>query len=115
MGLPEEVIIHPLVLLSAVDHYNRTCKDTKKRAVGVLLGSNFKGKCDITNSFAVPFEEDQRNPKIWYLDHNYLDQMERMFRKINGGYLVASLPSVRDPHTFSVSQGAHRRVLQYWS
>jgi len=83
MVLPEEVVVHPLVLLSAVDHYNRTCKDTKKRAVGVLLGSNFKGKCDITNSFAVPFEEDQRNPKIWYLDHNYLENMERMFRKIN--------------------------------
>jgi len=83
MVLPEEVIVHPLVLLSAVDHYNRTCKDTKKRAVGVLLGSSFKGKCDVTNSFAVPFEEDSKNPKIWYIDHNYLDSMERMFRKIN--------------------------------
>jgi len=75
--------VHPLVLLSAVDHYNRTCRDSKKRAVGVLLGSTFKGKCDITNSFAVPFEEDARNPKVWYIDHNYLDTMERMFRKIN--------------------------------
>jgi hypothetical protein len=52
MVLPEEVVVHPLVLLSVVDHYTRTCKDTKKRAVGVLLGSSFKGKCDITNSFA---------------------------------------------------------------
>jgi hypothetical protein len=33
------VVVHPLVLLSVVDHYNRVAKDTKKRAVGVLLGS----------------------------------------------------------------------------
>ncbi len=24
-------------------------------------------------SFAVPFEEDLRNPSIWYLDHNFLE------------------------------------------
>lgn len=24
-------------------------------------------------SFAVPFEEDPRNPSIWYLDHNFLE------------------------------------------
>lgn len=52
MPLPEEVVTHPLVLLSIVDHYNRVARDTRKRAVGVLLGSTFKGKCDITNSFA---------------------------------------------------------------
>ena len=34
-----EVIIHPLVLLSVTDHYNRVAKDTRKRVVGVLLGS----------------------------------------------------------------------------
>jgi hypothetical protein len=28
-----EVVVHPLVLLSVVDHYNRVAKDTKKRAV----------------------------------------------------------------------------------
>jgi 26S proteasome regulatory subunit N8 len=93
MVLPEEVVVHPLVLLSVVDHYTRTCKDTKKRAVGVLLGSSFKGKCDITNSFAVPFEEDQRNPKIWYLDHNYLENMERMFRKINANERIVGFYS----------------------
>lgn len=44
--------VHPLVLLSATDHYNRVAKDTKKRVVGVLLGQN-KGKTvNISNSFA---------------------------------------------------------------
>jgi 26S proteasome regulatory subunit N8 len=52
MPPPEEVIVHPLVLLGAVDHYNRVAKDTKKRVVGVLLGSTFKGKCHVVNSFA---------------------------------------------------------------
>lgn len=48
----EKVIVHPLVLLSIVDHYNRVAHDTKKRVIGVLLGSSFKGTVDVTNSFA---------------------------------------------------------------
>ena len=47
-----EVIVHPLVLLSTVDHYNRVAKDTRKRVVGVLLGTTWRGRIDITNSFA---------------------------------------------------------------
>ena len=34
----QRVIVHPTVLLSIVDHYNRVAKDTSKRVVGVLLG-----------------------------------------------------------------------------
>ncbi len=52
MPTPELAVVHPLVLLSVVDHYNRVAKDTKKRVVGVLLGENFKGRVEITNSFA---------------------------------------------------------------
>ena len=46
------VVVHPLVLLSVVDHYNRVAKDTKKRVVGILLGETYKGRVDITNCFA---------------------------------------------------------------
>lgn len=47
------VVVHPLVLLSVVDHYNRACKATRHRAVGVLLGSWKKGNIlDVANSFA---------------------------------------------------------------
>ena len=46
------VVVHPLVLLSVVDHYNRVAKDTKKRVVGILLGETYKGRIDITNCFA---------------------------------------------------------------
>lgn len=77
------VVVHPLVLLSVVDHYNRVAKDTKKRVVGILLGTKFKGKIDVTNSYAVPFEEDAKNPMIWYLDHNYHESMYAMFKKVN--------------------------------
>jgi len=80
---PSSVVVHPIVLLSAVDHYNRAAKDTKKRVVGVLLGSTSKGVVDVTNSYAVPFEEDDKDPSIWFLDHNYHEQMLQMFRKVN--------------------------------
>lgn len=78
-----EVVVHPLVLLSVVDHYNRVAKDTRKRVVGVLLGSRSNSQVDITNSFAVPFEEDLRNPQVWFLDHNFLESMFWMFKKVN--------------------------------
>ncbi|KAK9811573.1 hypothetical protein WJX72_006225 [[Myrmecia] bisecta] len=77
------VVVHPLVLLSVVDHYNRVAKDTRKRVIGLLLGETYKGRVDVTNSFAVPFEEDDRDPSIWFLDHSYLENMFAMFKKVN--------------------------------
>lgn len=81
----EEVVVHPLVLLSVVDHYRRVEEDDseKKRVVGVLLGEYRKGRLDITSSYALPFEEDEKDPTIWFLDHSYLETMYRMFRRIN--------------------------------
>ena len=32
----------------------------------------------------VPFDEDEREPSVWFLDHNYLENMNAMFRKVNG-------------------------------
>jgi len=78
-----KVIVHPLVLLSTVDHYKRIAHGTGKRAVGVLLGEVIRENVDVTNSFAIPFEEDNRNPEIFYLDHSYLENMLSMFCKIN--------------------------------
>lgn len=83
MSQADTVIVHPLVLLSVVDHYNRVAKDTRKRVVGVLLGEIYKGQLDVTNSFAVPFEEDERDPSIWFLDHSYVETMCNMSKKIN--------------------------------
>eukprot|EP00939_MAST-03C_sp_MAST-3C-sp1_P000286 g286.t1 len=91
--MPKSVVIHPLVLLSVVDHYNRVAKGTSRRVVGVLLGEVNKGKVDVTNSFAVPFEEDKRDPNVWFLDHNYLETMAAMFRKVNARELVVGFYS----------------------
>ncbi|CAI5501394.1 unnamed protein product [Closterium sp. Naga37s-1] len=79
----EKVVVHPLVLLSIVDHYNRVAKDTHKRVLGVLLGETARGRIDVTNSYAVPFEEDDKDASIWFLDHNYHEAMFSMFKKIN--------------------------------
>ena len=87
------VVVHPLVLLSTVDHYTRVAKDTKKRVVGVLLGTRSRGSVDVTNSFAVPFEEDAKNNSIWYLDHNYLETMYRMYKKVNAREIIVGFYS----------------------
>jgi len=125
-AVPSAVVVHPLVLLSIVDHYHRVARDTRKRVVGCLLGEVSRGRVDVTNSFAgeeeeeaerrrktngdkrarsialstfispplpplsppspspVPFEEDEKDPKIWFLDHSYLESMYAMFKKVNG-------------------------------
>lgn len=51
------MIVHPLVLLSTVDHFNRVASATSKRVVGVLLGEIQRRKTgevvvDVTNSYA---------------------------------------------------------------
>ncbi|KAA0190969.1 26S proteasome non-ATPase regulatory subunit 7 [Fasciolopsis buskii] len=48
------VVVHPLVLLSVVDHYNRSGKVTsgQKRVVGVLLGEQRGTTLDVSNCFA---------------------------------------------------------------
>ena len=31
----------------------------------------------------VPFEEEEANPSVWFLDHNYVESMNDMFKKVN--------------------------------
>lgn len=50
------------------------------------------------NCCAVPFEEDERDTKIWFLDHSYLENMYAMFKKVNGALSkdsIALLPLVK--------------------
>ncbi|EFW22487.1 proteasome regulatory particle subunit [Coccidioides posadasii str. Silveira] len=77
------VSVAPLVLLSVADHYGRTAKGTRRRVVGVLLGQNDGKNVRVSNSFAVPFEEDDKDPSVWFLDHNFVESMNDMFKKIN--------------------------------
>ena len=36
------------------------------------------------SNLTVPFEEDDKDPSIWFLDHNYHESMFSMFKRING-------------------------------
>ncbi|KAK4963223.1 proteasome regulatory particle subunit [Elasticomyces elasticus] len=81
--LNHQVTVAPLVLLSAADHYGRSAKGTRRRVVGVLLGQNDGKSVRASNSFAVPFEEDEKDPAVWFLDHNYVESMNDMFKKVN--------------------------------
>ncbi len=78
------VAVHPIVLLSVVDHFKRVCQKNKnKRVVGALLGEAQQGHVDVTNCYAIPFEEDPREPGVFFLDHTFHENMAAMFRKIS--------------------------------
>lgn len=109
--IPGNVAVHPLVLLSIVDHFNRVCqKNRKRRVVGVLLGEYNKDNLDVTNCYALPFEEDSRESNIWFVDHLFHETMYSMFKKINakevvvGWYTTGQMPKQHDlqiHHLFS--------------
>ncbi len=69
--------------MNAVCVRARQGDEENKRVVGVLLGEQRKGRLDVTSSFAVPFEEDDGENGIWFLDHSYLENMYRMSKKIS--------------------------------
>jgi len=100
----EQVVVHPLVLLSVVDHYSRTTRKMRdaanKRVVGVLLGLKSGGTIDVTASYAIPFEEDKDHPEIWFLDHDYHEEMYEMSLRISSGEKIvgwySSGPRIRE-------------------
>lgn len=55
----------------------------------------------------MPFEEDSRNPKIWFVDHNFHEKMFAMFRKVNASERVvgwySSGPRIR-PNDIDVNE-----------
>jgi hypothetical protein len=76
--------VHPLVLLFAVDHYNRVAKGSRTRRVcGILMGTVNHGVVDIANCYAVPYEE---NPATgtWFFDSTYIATMRDELRKVSG-------------------------------
>lgn len=83
------VDVHPLVLLSLVDHYARVNSKAqlKKRVAGILLGRYKKDNTgevtlDINNSFAVPFDEDVNNAEVWFFDKSYAEEMFNMHKRV---------------------------------
>lgn len=39
---------------------------------------------ELTVLFPVPFDEDDKDDSVWFLDHDYLENMYGMFKKVNG-------------------------------
>ena len=105
--IQQTVAVHPIVLLSVVDHYNRSALGTNRRVVGALLGVYIDDKVDVTNCYALPFEEDPKDKKVWFVDHIYSEDMLEMFQKINhkekivGWY--SSGPKIR-PHDIEINE-----------
>lgn len=48
--------------------------------------------------FAVPFDEDVRDREVWFLDHDYLEQMYSMFKKVNGKLALMDKHRRAKPH-----------------
>lgn len=42
-----------------------------------------KVKANLRLLSTVPFEEDEKDPSVWFLDHNYVESMNDMFKKVN--------------------------------
>ncbi|KAA6384172.1 MAG: putative 26S proteasome nonATPase regulatory subunit 7 putat [Streblomastix strix] len=83
--------VHPLVLLFAVDHYNRdAAQDLHGRACGILLGNYVGQSIDIANAFAVPFEENLDSGTFTF-DAQYIQTMIDMYRKLKKSWLVGIL------------------------
>ena len=75
------------MLLSVADHHARLIsRSSNKRVIGVLLGQDNGKTVNVANSFGIPFEEDEKDSKTWFLDHNYIEGMWEMFKKVNGEY-----------------------------
>lgn len=53
----------------------------------------------------VPFDEDDKDDTVWFLDHDYLENMYGMFKKVNGK--SRGFPAVRDKllETFQTLNG----------
>ena len=40
---------------------------------------------------SVPFDEDDKDKTVWFLDHDYLENMSAMFKKVNGETSYSSI------------------------
>lgn len=55
-SIPVDVKIHPTVLFSIVDSYERR-NEKMKRVVGTLIGTNIQGNIEVTDCFVVPHRD----------------------------------------------------------
>ncbi|KAK3719876.1 hypothetical protein RRG08_040176 [Elysia crispata] len=71
--------VHPVVLFSIIDAYERR-NEGAKRVIGTLLGSVEKNIIEITNCFAVPHNESDDEVAV---DIEYARNMYELHKKVN--------------------------------
>eukprot|EP00745_Piridium_sociabile_P035841 TRINITY_DN63206_c0_g3_i1.p1 TRINITY_DN63206_c0_g3~~TRINITY_DN63206_c0_g3_i1.p1 ORF type:complete len:287 (+),score=77.73 TRINITY_DN63206_c0_g3_i1:39-863(+) len=76
--------IHPVVMFGVVDAYERR-KEQAKRVIGTLLGTCEKGVVEVTNCFAVPFDESEDEVAV---DIEYARNMYELHRKVNSSEII---------------------------
>jgi len=76
--IPVEVKIHPTVLFSIIDSYERR-NEKMTRVVGTLLGSNIQGNIEVTDCFVVPHRDGDEVA----LDVEFARNSMAAYKKIN--------------------------------
>jgi translation initiation factor 3 subunit F len=73
------VRVHPVVLFSIVDSFERRNEDAR-RVIGTLLGSYDKGIVEVTNCFTVPHNESEDEVAV---DIEFARNMYELHKKVN--------------------------------
>ncbi|XP_060571212.1 eukaryotic translation initiation factor 3 subunit F-like [Ruditapes philippinarum] len=76
--------IHPVVLFTIVDSYERRNEDAR-RVIGTLLGTHDKGVVEVTNAFAVPHNESEDEVAA---DLEYARNMFELHKKVNPSEVI---------------------------
>ncbi|XP_077985761.1 eukaryotic translation initiation factor 3 subunit F-like [Glandiceps talaboti] len=74
-----ECHVHPVVLFSICDSYERRNEDAK-RVIGTLLGTNVLGMVEVTNCFSVPHNESEDEVAV---DMEFARNMYELHRRVN--------------------------------
>src|SRR5271168_771386 len=64
----------------------RMCESLTALRVCLYVLHSISKQCQVVSHIrfvAVPFEEDDKDPSVWFLDHNYVESMNDMFKKVN--------------------------------
>lgn len=59
--------------------------------------------------FQVPFDEDDKDKSVWFLDHDYLENMYGMFKKVNGKNIQHVVINIQHNQYITVSD------ILWWS
>uniref|UniRef100_A0A8W8KTX4 Eukaryotic translation initiation factor 3 subunit F n=1 Tax=Magallana gigas TaxID=29159 RepID=A0A8W8KTX4_MAGGI len=76
--------VHPVVLFSIIDSFERRNEDAR-RVIGTLLGSFDKGVVDVTNCFCVPHNESEDEVAA---DLEYARNMYELHKKVNPAEII---------------------------